>query len=250
MSELRELMQASTDSTRSAEVVRKLRAYLAGKPDSQYVALAHIMIVQALVSGHAPTTTVIADAERAIPYLPDRPEARAPFYFTVANYLAEHGGPLDTALLYANRALSEAPDGENYRGLKSLSRLVLGRVQMERGQYADAVELYRSALTGQFVADPALLVGIARAQFALLDPRGQGVGFDFVKQAPERGLVAARGGAALVSVVAFLVFAPLRRDVREAHAAVARLRIVPTNRPCANRSPARSSHPRRHHHRH
>jgi thiol-disulfide isomerase/thioredoxin len=95
--------------------------------------------VQALVSGHAPTATVIADAERAIPYLPDRPEARAPFYFTVANYLAEHGGPLDTALLYANRALSEAPDGENYRGLKSLSRLVLGRVQMERGQYAEAI---------------------------------------------------------------------------------------------------------------
>lgn len=138
-SDLQELMQASTDSSKSADVVRRLRAYLAGKPDSQYIPLAHVMIVQALIAGRAPAATVIVDAERAIPYLPNRPEARTPFYFTIANYLIEKGGPLDTALLYANRALSEAPEGENYRALKSIARQMVGRVQIERGQYAEAI---------------------------------------------------------------------------------------------------------------
>jgi hypothetical protein len=36
----------------------------------------------------------------------------------------------------------------------------------QRGQYADAIELYHSALQGQFATDPALLVGLARAQLA------------------------------------------------------------------------------------
>jgi thiol-disulfide isomerase/thioredoxin len=139
MSDLQELMQASTDSSKSEEVVRRLRAYLAGKPDSQYVGLAHTLIVQALINGHAPAATVIADAERAIPFLPARPEMLAPFYFIVANYLVVNGGPFDTALLYANRAVAQTPEGENYRGLKSVARMVLGRAQIENGQYAEAI---------------------------------------------------------------------------------------------------------------
>jgi len=137
--DLQELMQASTDSSKSEEVVRRLRAYLAGKPDSQYIGLAHTLIVQALINGHAPTTTVIADAERAIPFLPARPEMLAPFYFIVANYLVVNGGPYDTALRYANRAVAETPEGDNYRGLRSVARMVLGRAQIESGQYAEAI---------------------------------------------------------------------------------------------------------------
>jgi thiol-disulfide isomerase/thioredoxin len=138
-SDFQELMQASTDSSKSADVVRRLRAYLAGKPDSQYLPLAHVMIVQALIAGHAPAATVVADAERAIPYLPNRPEARMSFYFTVANYLLENDGTPDTALLFANRAVGEAPEDEKYRPLKSVARLVLGRVHIKRGQYPEAI---------------------------------------------------------------------------------------------------------------
>ena len=43
---------------------------------------------------------------------------------------------------------------------------------VQRTQYADAIELYRSALQGQFATDPALLMGLARAQFL----NGDGVG--------------------------------------------------------------------------
>ncbi len=52
------------------------------------------------------------------------------------------------------------------------AKRALAEQLMERGQYADAVELYHSALVGQFATDPALLIGIARAQ--LLDGDGAG----------------------------------------------------------------------------
>lgn len=46
------------------------------------------------------------------------------------------------------------------------ARLRLGEELCERGQYAQAIDTYRSGLRGIFEHDPALLLGLARAQFA------------------------------------------------------------------------------------
>jgi hypothetical protein len=43
---------------------------------------------------------------------------------------------------------------------------------VQRGQYADAIEMYRNAAQGQFATDTSLLLGLARAQFL----SGDGVG--------------------------------------------------------------------------
>ena len=53
----------------------------------------------------------------------------------------------------------------------------------QRGQYADAIELYQSALQGQFATDPALLVGIARAQFLNGDGAGAQASLDTLQAA-------------------------------------------------------------------
>jgi len=45
------------------------------------------------------------------------------------------------------------------------AKRALAEEYAQRGAYGEAVELYRSALTGQFRDDPALLLGLARAQF-------------------------------------------------------------------------------------
>jgi hypothetical protein len=63
------------------------------------------------------------------------------------------------------------------------AKRALAEQLMQRGQYADAVELYRSALTGQFAADPALLVGIARAQFLSGDGAAAQASLDALQQA-------------------------------------------------------------------
>ncbi len=54
---------------------------------------------------------------------------------------------------------------------------------VQRGQYADAIELYQNALQGQFATDPALLVGIARAQFLSGDGAGAQASLDTLQAA-------------------------------------------------------------------
>jgi len=52
------------------------------------------------------------------------------------------------------------------------AKRTLAEEYIARGAYADAVEIYRGAAQGQFKDDPALLQGLARAQFLNGDPAG------------------------------------------------------------------------------
>jgi hypothetical protein len=54
---------------------------------------------------------------------------------------------------------------------------------MQRGQYADAAEMYRSAAQGQFATDTALLFGLARAQFLNGDGAGAQASLDALQAA-------------------------------------------------------------------
>lgn len=54
---------------------------------------------------------------------------------------------------------------------------------MQRGQYADAAEMYRNAAQGQFAADTALLLGLARAQFLNGDGAGAQATLDALQAA-------------------------------------------------------------------
>jgi hypothetical protein len=54
---------------------------------------------------------------------------------------------------------------------------------IQRGQYADAIEMYRSALQGQFATDTALLLGLARGQFLNGDGAGAQASLDAIQAA-------------------------------------------------------------------
>jgi hypothetical protein len=54
---------------------------------------------------------------------------------------------------------------------------------MQRGQYADAIEMYQNALQGQFATDTALLFGLARAQFMNGDGAGTQASLDAIQAA-------------------------------------------------------------------
>jgi hypothetical protein len=54
---------------------------------------------------------------------------------------------------------------------------------MQRGQYADAIEMYQNALQGQFATDTALLFGLARAQFMNGDGAGAQASLDAIQRA-------------------------------------------------------------------
>lgn len=66
----------------------------------------------------------------------------------------------------------------------------LAEEYMARGGFAEAVKLYQSSLQGQFLNDPALLFGLARAQFGAGDCAGTQASLDAL-QAADPGFVSA-----------------------------------------------------------
>ncbi len=98
------------------------------------------------------------------------------------------------------------------------AKRALAEQLMQRGQYTDAVELYRSALTGQFAADPALLIGIARAQFLSGDGAAAQASLDTLQQADPK----------FISEEAHMIYArALELQGRDADAAEEYKRLVP-----------------------
>ena len=63
------------------------------------------------------------------------------------------------------------------------AKRTLAEQLVQRGQYPEAIELYRNALQGQFATDPALLVGIARAQLLSGDGAGAQASLDALQAA-------------------------------------------------------------------
>jgi hypothetical protein len=89
---------------------------------------------------------------------------------------------------------------------------------IERGQYADAAEMFRSALQGQFANDVALLYGLARAQFLNGDGAGAQASLDALQAADPH----------FVSEDAHLIYArALELQGKDAEAAEEYKRLVP-----------------------
>jgi hypothetical protein len=63
------------------------------------------------------------------------------------------------------------------------SKRALAEEYMMRGAYGDAVAIYRATAVGQFRDDPALLMGLARAQFMNNDPAGAQASLDALQAA-------------------------------------------------------------------
>ena len=86
------------------------------------------------------------------------------------------------AAIDPNRSFREAHRAAELVGSVD-SKRALAEQYMARGAYADAVEIYRATAVGQFKDDPALLMGLARAQFMNGDPAGAQVSLDALQAA-------------------------------------------------------------------
>jgi hypothetical protein len=89
---------------------------------------------------------------------------------------------------------------------------------VQRGAFAEAIAIYQSALTGQFKEDPALLLGLARAQFLSGDGAGAQATLDALQKADP----------AFVSQDAHLIYArALEQQGKLDDAAAEYARLVP-----------------------
>ncbi|MEJ1968917.1 MAG: tetratricopeptide repeat protein [Rhizomicrobium sp.] len=81
-----------------------------------------------------------------------------------------------------HRSLREAHRAAEMVGSVDAKR-TLAEEFIARGNYAGAVAIYREAAQGQFKDDPALLMGLARAQFLGGDPAGAQASLDALQAA-------------------------------------------------------------------
>lgn len=86
------------------------------------------------------------------------------------------------AMIDPNKSFREAHRAAQLVGSVD-SKRALAEEYMARGAYADAVEIYRDTAQGQFKDDPALLLGLARAQFLNNDPAGAQASLDALQAA-------------------------------------------------------------------
>ncbi len=137
--ELQRLAAASSDSAAAPDVVRRLKAYLAGKPDSNFVQFARLVLVQGMITAGSPATELVAAVDKAGAYLPPQPEAHTSFYAAVALCLSNRGEALDRALGYARKAVASCPTDDQHRTMLALARGTLGEVQLNAGRPEEAV---------------------------------------------------------------------------------------------------------------
>ncbi len=98
------------------------------------------------------------------------------------------------------------------------AKRALAEQLVQRGRHADAIELYRNALQGQFKDDPALLQGLARALFLSGDGAGAQAALDALQKADP----------SFVSQEAHLIYArSLELQGKDAEAAEEYARLVP-----------------------
>jgi hypothetical protein len=78
------------------------------------------------------------------------------------------------------------------------ARRRLGNELLERGQFSEAIEVYRAGLKGVFEYDPTLLLGVAQAQFGVQDFAGARHSLEALRQqnpefkSPDANLLYAR----------------------------------------------------------
>lgn len=95
------------------------------------------------------------------------------------------------AARFARGARAAADPNRSYREAHRAVAMVgsvdakraLAEQQIARGAFQDAVATYRDAAQGQFKDDPALLMGLARAQFLAGDPAGTQASLDALQAA-------------------------------------------------------------------
>ena len=86
------------------------------------------------------------------------------------------------AMADPNKSLREAQRSAEMTGSVD-SKRALAEEYVKRGNYADAVTLYRDAASGHFRDDPALLLGLARALFLAGDGAGAQAALDQLQAA-------------------------------------------------------------------
>ncbi|MGH7742536.1 MAG: redoxin family protein, partial [Candidatus Eiseniibacteriota bacterium] len=115
-------------------------------PDSAFVPFSRVMLVQALVSVHAPPDKLIAAVDQAEKVLPANPELRVEFYVSLSRVLVDRNQALDRAQHYAMMAIDACPKSEEAKPMQAAARSALGDVLLAQKKSGEAIHQLGLAL--------------------------------------------------------------------------------------------------------
>ena len=137
------IAQAVTDSARAGGAAEELQGYLSGTPDSAFVPFCRVMLVQALVSDHAPVEKLLKAVDAAEKVLPDNPELKVEFYVSLSRVLVDRNMALDRAQHYAMAAIEACPKTDDAKPMVAAARSALGDALLAQKKTSEAIhQLY------------------------------------------------------------------------------------------------------------
>lgn len=138
VSEQQQLRDARAIEAPGARVAA-LEKFLADHPESQSAALAHQLLVRAMIEAKTPSAEIVEATDLALSRI-ESPTSKAMLQNIAAMELADRGEQLDKALDYAQKALAAVPAGNDLARVRATFRDTLGWVLVRRGDHAKAIE--------------------------------------------------------------------------------------------------------------
>jgi thiol-disulfide isomerase/thioredoxin len=134
------------DSAKAVGAAEELRAYLAGSPDSAFVPFCRVIMVQALVTSHAPVDQLLKSVDEAEKVLPDNAALKVQFYVSLSRVLVDRNIALDRAQHYAVTAIDVCPKEEEAKPMLAAARSALGDALLAQNKAAEAIRQLDMAL--------------------------------------------------------------------------------------------------------
>ena len=144
--DFRRIAESVTDSAKAIGAAAELKSYLAGSPDSAMVPFCRVMLVQAMVSSHAPVDQLLAAIDKAEKVLPDNAALQMEFYVSLSRVLVDRGLALDRAQHYALTAVNLCPKTEEAKPMLAASRSALGDALLAQKKTSEAIRQFNLAL--------------------------------------------------------------------------------------------------------
>lgn len=145
--DLRQLARDIHDENRAHAAVARLRAYVGGKPDSNYIPLVRAWIVRGLIEDNASAREIAGAADSAEAVLIATPPSLFRFYTDVAQALVMKNADLPRARGYLYRAMAQLPPGDpRMDNPRAVLRGTLGQAQLLAGDADSAATTFQRAL--------------------------------------------------------------------------------------------------------
>jgi thiol-disulfide isomerase/thioredoxin len=144
--DLQRIAAASVDSAKAIGAAQELKTYLAGSPDSAYVPFCRVMLVQCLVSSHAPVDDLLKSVDEAEKVLPANAQLRVEFYVSLSRVLVDRKVALDRAQHYALAAINECPKEDEAKPMLAACRSALGDALLAQNKTNEAIHQLNLAL--------------------------------------------------------------------------------------------------------